>query len=467
MKLSLVKTLMILLPSLLIVDGLKAQEQTAGPLALSLKQAQDYAIRNSTNARNAAIDLELAKKKIWETTAIGLPQVNLAANYQHLFSVPELSIGGSTFLTTDLPSGTAITSDDITNEHVSIGYTPLAPIPLGVKDNTTFNLSVSQLVFSGEYLVGLQASKVYYLMSDQNQAKTESDLKESVANSYSLVLVLGQSDGILKQSLENLNTTLSEMREMYKQGFIENTDVDQIELTTLNLQNSINSLDRQIEAAQDLLKFQMGMPFDSAIVLTDNLETLTGAVTIETLLNQRFIVGNNIDYQILETQEKLGKLNLRREQSGYLPSLAAVYQHTEQLKNPEFNFTPKDVVALSLSFPIFTSGQRIVKVQQRRLELQKITNAKENVASGLQLDFTNSLNDLSTAYETFLNSQKNIDLTKRIYDKTLIKYKEGISSSLDLTNAQSQYLKALGDYYNANYALITAKNKLDKLNNNQ
>lgn len=465
MKLPLTQTALLLLASILLNTTLSAQEKQDEPTQLSLKQAQEYALRNNTNAKNAVIDLELAKKKIWETTAIGLPQLNAQANYQHLFKVPELSLGGSTFLTTDLTPGTPLTSDDILNNRVYMGFNPSEPIQLGVKDNLTLDITVSQLIFSGEYLVGLQAAKVFYMMSDQSKVKTETDLKESVSNTYSLVLVLEQSKSTLAKSLENLNTTLLEMREMYKQGFIENTDVDQIELTTLNLTNSLNSLNRQVNATQDLLKFQLGMPFEHKIVLTDKLESIAGDINLESTLAIGFDLNQNINYQIMETQEKLGILSLKREKSGYLPNLAAVYMHTEKVNKPAFDFAPTDVIQLSMNIPIFTSGQRHVKVQQRKLELDKVVNTKENVANGLRLEHKNANNELATAYENYLNNKKNIDLTNRIYEKTLIKYKEGLSTSMDLTNAQNQYLTAQSDYYNAVYTLITAKNKLDKLTN--
>lgn len=451
--------------AILLPFGLNAQQQGA-PMTFSLKQAQDYAIINNVNAKNSAIDIKLAKKKIWETTAIGLPQVNAQANYQHLFKVPVLSLGGSSFLETTLPAGSILTSDDITNENVHLGFTPSDPIALGVKDNTTLDITVSQLIFSGEYLVGLQAAKVFYQISGQSQKKTELELKESVGNTYSLVLVLEQSKKTLEQSLGNLKKTLADMQAMNRQGFIENTDVDQIELTSLNLTNGVNSINRQIEASRDLLKFQLGMSFDSEIVLTDDLESTAGIMNLESVLAAKFNIENNIDYQIVSIQEKVGNLNLKREQSGYLPSLAAVYRHSEKVNKPAFDFAPADVFQLSLNIPIFSSGQRIAKVQQRRLELKKITNTKNNVANGLQLEFVNARNEMTSAYEKFLNEKKNIELTNRIYEKTLIKYENGLSSSLDLTNAQNQYLTAQSNYYNAIYALITAKNKLDKLTNN-
>jgi outer membrane protein len=445
--------------------GLSAQLKGT-PLKFSLKEAQDYAIINNVSAKNSELDLKLAKKKIWETTAIGLPQVNAKANYQHLFKVPELSLGGSSFLGTNLENGTVLTAGDITNNNVYLGFTPSDPIALGVKDNTTLDITVSQLIFSGEYLVGLQAAKVFYKISEQSQKKTDLDLKESVSNTYSLILVLDQSKKTLEQSLDNLKKTLSDMREMNKQGFIENTDVDQIELTSLNLTNGVNSISRQVDASRDLLKYQLGLSFDSEIVLTDNLESTTPTANLESLISSNFNVENNIDFQIMSIQEKVGKLNLKREQSGYLPTLAAAYLHTEKVNKPAFDFTPTDVFQLSLNIPIFSSGQRIVKVQQRKLELEKVTNTKNSVANGLQVQFVNARNEMASAYEKFLNEKKNIELTSRIYDKTLIKYKEGLSSSLDLTNAQNQYLTAQSNYYTAIYSLITAKNKLDKLNNN-
>jgi len=443
-----------------------AQDKQPVTTTLSLKQAQEYAIKNNANSRNSALDMEIAKKKIWETTAMGLPQINAQANYQHLFKVPELSLGGSTYLATDLPAGTPITSDDINNQNVYMGFTPGAPIALGVKNNTTLDITVSQLVFSGEYIVALQATKVFYTMTDQNRQRVEIDLKESVANSYALALVLSQTRNVLNQSLENTNKTLYDMQQMFDQGMIENTDVDQIELVSLTLKNSVSSISRQIDATYDLLKFQLGMPFGNTIVLTDSLRNIADMVNLETLMSTQFNINNNLDYQVLVTSEAISNLNLKREKSTYLPNLTAVYRHQEMMNEPEFNFNPKDLVQISMNIPIASSGMRNAKVQQRKLELQQVINTKDNLANGLQLQYVNTLNELTTAYEKYLNDQRNIELTKRIYDKTLIKFSEGIATSRQITDDLNQYLTAQRSLYTSIFGLFSAKNKLDKLNNN-
>ena len=168
----------------------------------------------------------------------------------------------------------------------------------------------------------------------------------------------------------------------------------------------------------------------------------------------------------MENQEEAGMLNLKRQKSAYLPTLAAFYKHTENAKKSEFDFTMKDMAGLSLNVPIFSSGQRNVMVQQRVMELEKIRITKDNVAQGLELDYINSRNSFTSAYDQFVSEKRNIELTSRIYDKTLIKYKEGLSSSMDVTNAQNQYLNAQKNYFTALYTLLVSKNKLEKLLSN-
>ena len=436
--------------------------------SFSLREAQDFALQNSAEVKSAKLDNEIARKKIWEITSVGLPQINATGNYQHQFVVPTINFGGVTTLALEptQPAGTPLTSDMV-GKQLFLKTSEGTPIPLGLMDNTTVDFTLSQLVFSGAYIVGLQASKIYYQISDQSFQKSKIDMKESIANTYCLVLIMEGNLNILQNSLTNLKKTLAEMREINKQGLNEDTDVDQIELTSLNIENALSTVKRQVDASYDLLKFQMGVPLENKIALKDSLESMLGTIDLASMTSKQFNIQDNITYKIMNTQEQFGKLALRREISNYLPNLAAFYRHTELVNQPTFNFTPKDIIGLTLNVPIFSSGQRMVMVQQRKMELDKITISKLKAIEGVKLDYTNALNDINSTFEKYQNEKKNIELTKRIYDKTLIKFTEGISSSLDLTTVHNQYLSAQTNFYDATYKLLTAKNKLDKILNNE
>jgi outer membrane protein len=457
------RNIIILTVLLLLANFSFAQEVKS----FSLKDAQDYALQNSAEVKNAKLDNDIARKKIWEITSMGLPQINATGNYQHQFVVPTLNFGGQTSLVLDpsLPTGSPLTSDMVGNQ-LHLKSDPGTPIALGLKNNTTFDFTLSQLLFSGAYIVGLQASKIYFQISDQNFQKSKIDMKESIANTYCMVLIMEGNRSILQNSLKNLQKTLSDMREINKQGLIEETDVDQIELTSVNIENALNTVNRQVDASYDLLKFQMGIPLENKITLKDNLETMLVSIDLATATSKQLNMKENITYKIMDTQEQFGKLVLKKEISNYLPNLAGFYRHTEKVNQPAFDFTPKDIIGVTLNVPILSSGQRVVMVQQRKMELDKISISKQKAIEGVKLDYSNALNDMNSTYEKYQNEKKNIELTKRIYDKTSIKYQEGISSSLDLTQVHNQYLTAQTNYYDAIFKLLTAKNKLDRILNN-
>jgi outer membrane protein TolC len=425
-------------------------------LKLSVSEAQTYALQNNRSIQSAKIDIKLADKKVWETIAIGLPQLGLSANYQHQFLIPQLSFGPYLDVNS-LPAGN-LTKDDILN-----AYKPSPAVSLGVPDNTTFDFTLSQLIFSGEYLVGLQAMKVLKEVSEKNLIKTEGQTKESVAGTYSLVLVLNENIRVLNESLKVIDQTYNDLMKMNQQGFNEESDVDQIKISRSNIQTLIKSLESQKDVSMKLLKFQLGIEFTQNLVLTDTLNGIINLGNIQYLATQVFDVENSIDYKMVDNLEKISALTLKREQSKYLPTISAFYRRHEQTNQPSFNFQVKDLVGVGLTLPIFTSGQRNAKISQARFDLEKSRLNKETAGQGLILEFETALNTYQTAFSNFSANWESMILSKKVFDKTIIKYREGVSSSFDIAQSQNQFLSAESNYYTSVLSLLTAKAKLDRI----
>jgi len=425
-------------------------------LKLSISEAQTFALQNNRTIQSSRIDIKSANKRVWETMATGLPQFNIAANYLHQFKIPELSFGP--FLDIDaLPDGT------ITKSDIQDAYKDSPPISLGVKNNTTIDFTVSQLIFNGEYIVGLQASKVVKQMTEKSLVKTEDLTKESVAGTYYLILVLNENVRLLKESLKSVDQTYKELVGMFEQGLNEDTDVDQIRINKSNIQTLVTSLESQKDISVKLLKFQLGVGFDQVIELTDSLPGMIEQGNIQYLASPEFDVNNSVDYQLVSFQEKISDLLFRREKSKYLPTISAFYRHQEQTNQPAFNFAVKDVVGASLTIPIVTSGMRNAKVSQANYELEKSRLTKENTEQSLIMEFETARSTYQTAFSNFTSNRESMELSKKVYDKTVIKYKEGVSSSLDLTQNQNQFLTAETNYYNSILTLLNAKAKLDRI----
>ncbi len=416
--------------------------QAQNSKSFTLTEAIEYASKNNPTIKNAKIDIEKAKKKIWETTAIGLPQANLKMG----FVTPTYGI-----LQPD-------------NKTVLMEYDEI-PIKLGVPNSTQIDASISQLLFNGAYFVGLQATKTFKQLSEQNLEMSLNDLTMDITNSYYLVLVMEENKRILKQNMTNIDTTLFELQAMFKEGFIEDTDVDQIEYTATMIKNAYNTIERQTEIAYNLLKFQMGMELTEEIELTDELTSVVEQIALESLIGGETDITNNTTYKMVQTQETLQELNLKREKTSFLPTVVAFYNHQEKTNRADFDFTMPDMIGVNVDIPVFSSWQRMSKVKQAELELVKTRNLKEQAIAGIKLQIQQAQLTLESAYKSYLNETRNLELTKKIYNKTLLKYKEGISSSMELTQANTQYLTAQSNYFTAVNQLLQAKSKLDNLLN--
>ena len=432
--------------------SLFAKGEKEGKVSFSLEEAKEYALKNSYILKNSNADVLAAKKKVWETTAQGLPQVDASGSYTYMLKIPSAleqfanlgSLIGNDEEGEGSENGSTINTDDIR-------YT------------ATMDIKVTQLIFSGPYLVGLQASKTYRNISELMKTKNTHDVLESVTNSYVLVLVAEENKKILQTTLKNLKLTLQEVTAMYKEGFVEDTEVDQLRLSVQNVENSLSMLIRQEEIAERLLKFQIGMDITSPMDLTDNLDDLIDGMKIASMMDRQFDVTSNINYKLIDNQEKIAKLNLKLKRTEYLPTLAAFYNHQKNFNDKAFNMNPSDLVGVSVTMPIFSSGMRKSKVNQAKIEYQKAKIDKQKATQGLILEYQQAKTEYLTSWDKYKNDKGSMELGKRIYDKTLIKYKEGVSSSLDLTQTQNQYLEAQGSYFNSVMELFKSSNKLEKV----
>lgn len=444
------------LPLIIVLLGIKLYAQEKKSLmAFSLKEAQEFAIKNSYSVKNAKADVKIAEKKIFETTTLGLPQIKGEVNFQNFLDIPTQVLPANAFNPMADPK-------------------ELVPLRFGTDYNTAAGITASQLIFDGSYIVALQASRSYALVSKLTLSKTENEVKEAVAQAYYTVIVAEENKNILEQSLENMKKILNETEAIYKSGFVEEQDVDQLKVSVATLKNSLSRLNKQVDIAYKLLKLQMGLDIDAEITLTDNLTSLISDNTAEILAASEFKYSDNLDYKLLQTQTHLAKLSLRRERYGYLPSIGAFYSHSQNALRNEFDifetnkdWFPTTLWGLKITVPIFDSGMKGAKISQAKQEYQKLLNTQKQIEQSLKIQAESVKADFSLAMERYMVEKENLNLTEKIYNKTLVKYKEGLASSLELAQAQAQFLSTQANYVTAMLDLLNSKARLEKIMNNK
>ncbi len=459
------KSIIVFLISILGVtwSSLQAQEQ------LTLQQAQDYAIKNAYTVQAAQLDLRKVEQQVKETKAIGLPQINAEGSFQNFLDIPiqvipdfiSPAVFGTLLETGVLPPG----SPEPEATFVEAQF--------GTEFTMSGSITARQLIFDGSYLIGLKAIQGVRELTNIQVEKSEEEIKVQIADSYHLCLASEENVKILDESLEILTKTLSDTKALYENGFVEQQDVEQLELTVSSVSNQIQNAENQKTIAYELLKFQMGMSQGSDIALASSIDDLVSNAVNNGLILADVNLEKDVDYRLALNNRMLQELQLKNQKAGYMPSLSAFFNYQQSAQRNEFNFFegnqdwfPTTVWGLNLKVPIFCSGMRRSKVQQAKIELERADLFLKQAKEGAALEIKSTRNDMVYAVDNYQTSLDSKDLAKRIFDKTQIKYNEGISSSFELTQAKNQLLEVQGQYVAAVLNLLNSANALNKALNN-
>lgn len=422
---------------------INAQESTS----LSLKQAIDYALKNSYASQNANRDVEIAKKKKWETTTIGLPEISAKIDYQNWIKqqvslIPAEFFGGNP------------------GEFEEISF--------GTKHNMNATATLNQLIFDGSYLVGLQSAKTYLKISENAKEKTELGIREAVINAYGNVLLSEESILIIEKNIKTLEKNLDETNQIFQNGFIEEENVEQLKITLSSVKSQLSKTKNLKTIAYKMLNITLGLDINASVILTDSLANLvTENIKLE-LLSSDLSIENHIDFKIAKNTETANELFVKLEQSKALPTLKSFMNFGYAGYGQEFDFMKKEqkwfdssLLGVSLDIPIFSSLARSSRTQQAKIELEKARTNLTETEQKLFLLLESAKTNYNFSIEEYETSKQNLSLAERIENKQQIKFFEGISTSFELLEAQRQLYTMQQNYLQAMLTVIANKATLD------
>ncbi len=426
------------------------------PTSFSLQEAIDFALENNRQAQNASRDIEAARQQKWETIATGLPQLNANVNYQN-FLKQQVSVVPAEFF----------------------GGNPgeFAEVIFGTQQNAAATATVSQLIFDGSYIVGLQSAKVFLEISENAKIKTDLEVRKAVINAYGNVLLAQESVKIATKNKEVLEKNLNETQKIYENGLEEQESVEQLQITLSNLTSYLNNAIRLESIALQMLNITLGIDYSAETILTDDLESLALRNMDGSMLLESNDVTSTIDYLIAENDTESKALLLKLEKSRALPTLNAFINGSYTAFDNEFVFFDSgtkwfgaSLFGLNLDIPIFSSGKRSAASQRARINLEIAETQLSETEQRLQLQLESAKSDYKFAIEDYENKKQNLDLAERIEKKNETKFFEGIGSSFELRQAQTQLYTAQQELLQAMLDVINTKAELEtvlnKPNNN-
>lgn len=426
-----------------------AQEQ---PGSFSLDEAIAFALENNYNAVNADRDILDAKKQKWETIADGLPQISGAINYQNQLKQPVSLIPAEFF-----------------------GGEPgtFQPITFGQPQQVSAFATLRQQIFDGSYIVGVQATKTFLRYSANNKEKTELEVRKAVVEAYGNVLLAIESIAILEKDLATLEKNLFETTKIFENGLGDEESVEQLQITLSSLETQYKYAVRLKGTTEQMLNLLMGLDIDNPIQLSENLDDLTLKQIDRNLLASPFLMENNVDYKLALNLNEQRALELKLAKSRALPTLNAFVNYGSTSFSDSFDFLSgnpqwfnSSILGFDLDIPIFSSLKRSAGTQRAKIALEKAKTQLTEAEEQIRLQLERAKSDYLRAIEQYETSKQNLALAERIESKNQIKYFEGLASSFDLRQAQTQLYTAQQEYLQSMVDVINTKTDLETILNN-
>ncbi len=422
------------------------------PLGYTLNEAIAFALENNYSALNADRDIIDAQKQKWETIASGLPQISADLNYQNQLKQPVSLVPAEFF-----------------------GGQPgeFQAIVFGQPQQASATATVRQQIFDGSYIVGVQATKAFLSYSRNNKEKTQQDVRKAVVEAYGNVLLAKESVSILQKNLDALQSNLYETQKLYENGLVEEENVEQLQITFSTVESQLKNAQRLQKITLQMLNLVMGLPIEDETQLKEDLNDLAQAYVDPTAIDTPFSMENNVDYKLVNNLNEQRYFELKLAKSRALPTLNAFANYGTAAFSDSFTFLDGDqqwfdssILGFDLSIPIFSSLKRSASTQRAKIALEKAKTQLTETQERIRLQLEKAKSDYLLAIEQYATTQQNLNLAERIEQKNQIKYKEGIASSFELRQAQTQLYTAQQEYLQSMVDVINTKTELEVIANN-
>ncbi|OAB28631.1 Outer membrane protein TolC [Flavobacterium fryxellicola] len=444
------KTILLIILSFAL--GANAQEVKS----LTLKEAINYALENKADAKKAKLKVENSEYQIQEVRSRALPQISANGNLTYNPVLQTTVIDGAGFG----QPGTTIQA------------------AFGQPWISTAGVSLTQALFDQTVFTGLKAAKSTREFYQINEQLTEEQVIERVANNYYQVYVQRQKLTVIDSTFKNTNKVKNIIKGQYDNGLAKKIDLDRILVKISNISTQRQQVLNAVQIQENALKFYMGMPIETQIVIPQ-----TEFEVSPQSLSETPNTANRSEFLLLKKQEQLLTYQKKAIEAGYYPtlSLSAGYNYIGQGPKMPIGGKPADGVywsdfssiGLNLKVPIFTGFGTRAKVRQADVDLRSIKEDLVDTKLSLDLAFANAKTQIDNSLTTITNQKENAQLAKQVLDNTRNNYVQGLASLTDLldaenalTEAQNNYTSAILDYKLAEIQLIKSKGELKTLINN-
>lgn len=367
----------------------------------------------------------------------------------------------------------------------------LVPISFGTDNSWDGGFTVRQTLFRGQAFVGISTSSVFRVAQSENFRATSQQVVTRIRQAFHAVLIAEEQARLQDASIKRLRENLRENQERANAGLLDSYEVLRLEVQLKNEEPKLSQAQQALAAAYRNLKATMGVSLNwdfqvegelsrYELLQSQQSEAVNAALAAVTNTTpyQSWTISNDLnllsnfrgDLRVLDYQISLKKREIASEKTMYFPTISATYNlrwNATESGSPDFfgdasSRARFQTLGLTASLPLFDGMRRNVNVQ-RAIIARKTLEEQRNQARLLAQSETITISEEIDHFIALLPSLKEgIDLAKTGYERALARYRNGIGSQMDVTEADLQWRQAQLNYAQLVYGYLNSKARYDQ-----
>ena len=414
--------------------ALPSSAQQDDEIVLTLDRAVELALRNNEALLSTRVEEDRARARVREAYSEALPKLDFSSTITRNWALPEFNFGGQTF---------KVGTDNVIN----------------------FGLDLSQTIYRGGQVgVGLRIARYYQRISASNTDRMRGNIVHQIHDGYYDVLLAEATLEVTTAAYDRAEAQYEGVQRFYEAGTVSDYDVLRARVEVTNALPPVTQARNRLAIAKADLKRLIGLPRQARIRCTGSLDVDVSGLPedIETAVDQALSNRSDLKAARLQTTMNDAAIRLARGENGLDVSLSAGYQMQAQVNDPGFksigfnDFSRSWNTLINVSIPVFDGRQNSGRIMQAQADYELSRYVERQLGKQIEVDVTEAVLNVVEASERVRAGEEAVELASRGLSIAQVQYEGGVSTQLELIDAQFVLKQAETDHVTAKYDYATA-----------
>lgn len=416
----------LLIPLLCCLLAVTARAQE-GPM--DIKKAIDIALANNRSLRSDSLNISIAGSKKKEIAGFFQPQVNYS-------NVTEYN--------------PAIASQLLPGAMVGQPAKDYVPVQFGTRYNLRTGVEVTQALYRKDLKLQLNEAGLQTGVAGTKYALSREELVYQVAARYYSLQTNAEMIRTTRFDYRNMKEVLDIAKAQYENGVLKKIDYQSLQINVANMLSQLNQLQTQYDEQLAYFNYLLGIPAGTATVISDNISGDLHQVNGTSDLMQRN------DIRLFGQQILVKENELKRIQAEKSPAINSYFRYNIQ---SQFNSLGKafdkdymynsSTLGVSVSIPLFDGNRRKNRSQAVITELEQLKLNNRQKQDQAQMELISATATFNNNREEYGITKINLDLAATLFNSRKALYTEGVTTLMELLDAERELSKARNNHMQA------------------